>query len=224
MIVKKIDRSSFDESNDSFAWAANLSAEEEFKASKLHYLIISKRETSRLYELPINEQAAIWKYAELMAEKALKQKDINSIAILVNDGIYAGQTIGHIHIHIVGFSSGEILNLNNNFRLLTKKYCNKENSPLKILSLNTNISKLYEGINSNFKDSLNNNYGLSIFSSKTISNIRDYSFEFTIELWAKDSPRNYGLTNLLRVMNGYKSKPYDWQPENKDAVFKKIKI
>ncbi|MEG1499642.1 MAG: HIT domain-containing protein [Clostridia bacterium] len=70
-------------------------------ASK-HYLLIPKRHYSQIFEQNESDSKifsdAVKKIAELKNELGLE----NGYRLVINQGDDAGQTVGHLHIHILG--------------------------------------------------------------------------------------------------------------------------
>ncbi len=81
-----------------------------FPVSPGHSLIVSRRIVADYFDLSIEEKRAMWKLVEdvrslLMAE--FKAKDFN---IGINSGEAAGQTIAHVHIHLIPRYPGDTPN------------------------------------------------------------------------------------------------------------------
>ena len=72
-----------------------------FPVSEVHTLIIPKRHIASIFEATIEEQVDIFttlKKAKKQLEKTLNPDGYN---IGINDGISAGQTVMHLHIHLI---------------------------------------------------------------------------------------------------------------------------
>lgn len=70
-------------------------------AAPTHLLAIPKRHVGRLSECGESEQRLI---ADLMltAAKAAKLDNLDSFRLIINDGAGAGQTVFHLHAHVLG--------------------------------------------------------------------------------------------------------------------------
>ncbi|XP_031266560.1 bifunctional bis(5'-adenosyl)-triphosphatase/adenylylsulfatase FHIT-like [Pistacia vera] len=72
-----------------------------------HVLIVPKREVKRLVDLTADETSDLW----LMAQKVGKQLEsyhkASSLTFTIQDGPEAGQTVPHVHIHILPRKSGD---------------------------------------------------------------------------------------------------------------------
>ena len=73
-----------------------------------HTLVIPIRHIASVFDLPEEEQSALWALAgkvRAMLQEKLRPDGFN---IGVNDGAAAGQTIGHAHIHIIPRRKGDV--------------------------------------------------------------------------------------------------------------------
>ncbi|XP_044467350.1 bifunctional bis(5'-adenosyl)-triphosphatase/adenylylsulfatase FHIT [Mangifera indica] len=72
-----------------------------------HVLIVPKREVKRVVDLTAEETCDLW----LMAQRVGKQLEIyhkaSSLTFTIQDGPEAGQTVAHVHIHILPRKSGD---------------------------------------------------------------------------------------------------------------------
>ena len=78
-----------------------------FPVSEGHTLIIPKRHIASIFEATIEEQVDIFttlKKAKKQLEKTLNPDGYN---IGINDGISAGQTVMHLHIHLIPRYAGD---------------------------------------------------------------------------------------------------------------------
>lgn len=81
---------------------------DEFPVSKGHVLIIPKRHISNITELKSNEWAYLFS-AIMFIEGYLKEKfNCDGFNIGINQGKAAGQTIEHLHIHVIPRYNGDI--------------------------------------------------------------------------------------------------------------------
>ena len=98
----KVDRELIGESKLSFAIF------DKYPVSEGHALIIAKRHVSEYFDLEPEEVKDIW---ELVAEiKSILQSKYHPDGFNVgfNIGLAAGQTIDHVHIHIIPRYSGDM--------------------------------------------------------------------------------------------------------------------
>jgi diadenosine tetraphosphate (Ap4A) HIT family hydrolase len=79
-----------------------------FPLTEGHTLVVPKRHVASLFDIPQDEQAAVWSLvahvrAQLMAE--LKPDGFN---VGLNDGPAAGQTVAHAHVHVIPRRHGDV--------------------------------------------------------------------------------------------------------------------
>jgi len=80
-----------------------------FPVAKGHTLVVSKRHVASLFELAEEDQAAIWKLVSLVRNKLSEQFKPDAFNIGVNDGMAAGQTVGHAHVHVIPRYKGDVI-------------------------------------------------------------------------------------------------------------------
>ena len=66
-----------------------------------HILVMPKRIVPRVSQLHIDELGDIWYLAQQMSIMLETKYLAKSITFAIQDGQYAGQTIDHVHIHII---------------------------------------------------------------------------------------------------------------------------
>lgn len=88
--------------------SAAIYEDEEFKvildlgpASKGHALILPKNHFANIYELDEETTAKAFILAKKMANKMTKALECDGFNIVQNNGIAAGQTVFHFHIHLI---------------------------------------------------------------------------------------------------------------------------
>ncbi len=78
-----------------------------FPISRGHSLIIPKRHFPSLFEATKEERVALWELLDQTRDYLLKQYRPDGFNIGINDGIAAGQTLMHLHIHLIPRYSGD---------------------------------------------------------------------------------------------------------------------
>lgn len=68
-----------------------------------HFLIIPKKKYKDLQSIPVNELTLVTEIATI-AQKLASEHKIESYRLLTNIGEDAGQTIFHLHFHLIGGS------------------------------------------------------------------------------------------------------------------------
>jgi diadenosine tetraphosphate (Ap4A) HIT family hydrolase len=83
------------------------SIQDGFPISVGHALIIPKRHISSLFEANTCERDALFDLLSEMQQKLLLDLHPDGFNIGINDGIAAGQTVMHLHIHLIPRYSGD---------------------------------------------------------------------------------------------------------------------
>jgi diadenosine tetraphosphate (Ap4A) HIT family hydrolase len=79
-----------------------------FPVSPGHMLIIPKRHIGSLFEATEDERSALFDLLGVMRERLLQERNPDGFNIGINDGAAAGQTVMHLHIHLIPRYSGDI--------------------------------------------------------------------------------------------------------------------
>lgn len=209
-------------SADKKAWAARL--EKGNIAAPVHELIIPAREVARIDEMELHEEQSMWQLAMDRARDILQENAITAVAFLLNDGDPAGQTVGHVHIHVLGLSDDNVIeNLPEEFeRLMTEHIQGDVPVPIAEHGTRSTIETLAVVSRAARKEGCQGqtDCGFSVFTNPQITkdNI-DEGVQLTVQTWSPDEPRKYGLTNLMRVLNGYTDRPYEWHERHKHRQF-----
>ncbi|KAL1922516.1 uncharacterized protein VTP21DRAFT_10055 [Calcarisporiella thermophila] len=66
-----------------------------------HVLVISRRVVPRFTELSSEEVSDLWVSAQTVAKVIEKEYNAESLTFAIQDGYAAGQTVPHVHIHIL---------------------------------------------------------------------------------------------------------------------------
>ena len=74
--------------------------EDAYPSAPGHTLIIPRRHIGRLCELTENEYSDLWAVAKQQIQR-LEKTNPDAYTIGVNDGEAAGQTIAHVHLHVI---------------------------------------------------------------------------------------------------------------------------
>lgn len=69
--------------------------------SKGHALVVAKRVTASLFDLPVETQAELWGAVRQSREILAERYSPDGFNIGLNDGAAAGQTVAHAHVHII---------------------------------------------------------------------------------------------------------------------------
>ena len=72
-----------------------------FPISPGHTLILPKRHVASFFELTREEQSAMFELLAEMRQLLLNERNPDAFNIGINDGAAAGQTVMHLHIHLI---------------------------------------------------------------------------------------------------------------------------
>jgi diadenosine tetraphosphate (Ap4A) HIT family hydrolase len=73
-----------------------------------HTLILPKRHIASIFEATKEEVAALWDALQQARSGLLKEFSPDGFNIGINDGLASGQTILHLHIHIIPRYKGDM--------------------------------------------------------------------------------------------------------------------
>ncbi len=79
-----------------------------FPLAEGHTLVIPRQHVSSIYELSPEQQAGLWEFVSYIRLRLIGQYRIDSFNIGFNDGLDAGQTVPHAHIHIIPRRAGDV--------------------------------------------------------------------------------------------------------------------
>src|SRR6516225_4945174 len=78
-----------------------LAIADEFPVADGHTLVVPRKHVSTIYELAIPVQQAIWELVANVRQRLLTGLKPDGFNIGFNDGLAAGQTIQHAHVHVI---------------------------------------------------------------------------------------------------------------------------
>ena len=73
-----------------------------------HTLILPKRHIASIFEATKDEVAALWEALQQARNGLIKEFSPDGFNIGINDGLASGQTILHLHIHIIPRYKGDM--------------------------------------------------------------------------------------------------------------------
>lgn len=83
---------------------------DEYPVNPGHLLIISKRHISSIFQVNIVEMIELCKVLYHAKNLIMDNYKPNGVNIGINDGVAAGQSIMHLHIHIIPRYDGDVEN------------------------------------------------------------------------------------------------------------------
>jgi len=86
-----------------------LSVRDGFPVSDGHTLIIPKRHVSSFFDITQAERAALFELVDSAKAQLDEEFHPDAYNIGINDGAAAGQTVPHLHIHLIPRYKGDVL-------------------------------------------------------------------------------------------------------------------
>ncbi len=80
-------------------------------ASKGHAVILPKNHAANLFELPEEDAEKIFKVAKKCGAAMMKSLNCDGLNVLQNNGEAAGQTVFHLHTHLIPRYNGDSVNI-----------------------------------------------------------------------------------------------------------------
>ena len=91
---------------------------DKFPVSNGHTLIIPQKHCANYFELNYEEQKACWSMVNKTQEIITKKFNPDGFNIGINVNETAGQTIPHVHIHLIPRYKGDVLNPEGGIRVV----------------------------------------------------------------------------------------------------------
>lgn len=85
-----------------------LAVPDAFPVTDGHTLVIPRKHVATFYELPPVEQKAVWDLVAEVRRQLLVRFEPDGFNIGLNDGIAAGQSVMHAHVHVIPRRSGDV--------------------------------------------------------------------------------------------------------------------
>lgn len=80
-------------------------------AARGHVIILPKNHAANIYELPDEDTSKIMIVAKKIATAIEKAYHCDGVNILQNNGEAAGQTVFHLHVHVIPRFKGDTVNI-----------------------------------------------------------------------------------------------------------------
>lgn len=80
-------------------------------AARGHVIILPKNHAANIYELPDEDASKIMIVAKKIATAIEKAYHCDGVNILQNNGEAAGQTVFHLHVHVIPRFKGDTVNI-----------------------------------------------------------------------------------------------------------------
>lgn len=79
-----------------------------YPVSDGHTLVVPHRHVASIYDLAPEGRAGLWELVDEVREALSASHAPDGFNIGVNDGVAAGQTVGHAHIHVIPRYAGDV--------------------------------------------------------------------------------------------------------------------
>jgi diadenosine tetraphosphate (Ap4A) HIT family hydrolase len=79
-----------------------------YPLSESHTLVTPRQHVATIYELSGEEQGQLWSLVAEVRKKLIEKFQPDGFNIGFNDGLAAGQTVVHAHVHVVPRRSGDV--------------------------------------------------------------------------------------------------------------------
>ena len=79
-----------------------------FPVSRGHTLVVPRRHVAGYFELTTDEQAALWQLVSAVQRKLERDHHPDGYTLGVNAGAAAGQTVDHVHVHVIPRFRGDV--------------------------------------------------------------------------------------------------------------------
>ena len=83
---------------------------DKFPVNSGHALIIPKRHTANYFDLSVEEQQALFALLNEVKQQLVEIHSPDAFNVGINVGEAAGQTVGHVHIHLIPRYNGDMDN------------------------------------------------------------------------------------------------------------------
>ena len=83
--------------------------EDSYPVSLGHTLVIPKRHISSYFDCTSEEREELWAMVDTLKDKAIDKYSPDGFNIGINIGSAAGQTVGHMHIHLIPRFTGDMM-------------------------------------------------------------------------------------------------------------------
>lgn len=90
------------------AGAYSLAAPDRFPVSEGHILVFPRRHLVSIFDAEEEEYAELWRLVRRIRERVSRERTADGVTVGVNDGLAAGQTITHAHIHVIPRRIGDV--------------------------------------------------------------------------------------------------------------------
>ena len=95
--------------------------QDKYPLSRGHHLIMPRRHVSRMVDLKPAERTALWGLIPKVLKVLSKRYSPDGFNIGLNDGVAAGQTVPHLHLHVIPRYKGDVKDPRGGVRWVLRK-------------------------------------------------------------------------------------------------------
>ena len=85
-----------------------LAVRDRFPIAAGHTLVVPGRHVASLFDLPVEVQRAVWMLVAEVRQRLSAELRPDGFTVGVNDGLAAGQTVMHAHVHVIPRRTGDV--------------------------------------------------------------------------------------------------------------------
>jgi diadenosine tetraphosphate (Ap4A) HIT family hydrolase len=79
-----------------------------YPAADGHTLILPRRHVQSVFDLDEDERHALWSLVRVVRRALMERYRADGFTVGINDGLAAGQTIPHAHVHVIPRHLGDV--------------------------------------------------------------------------------------------------------------------
>jgi diadenosine tetraphosphate (Ap4A) HIT family hydrolase len=79
-----------------------------YPAADGHMLVVPRRHVASVFDLTPDEQSKLWDLVARVREHLQREHRPDAFTVGINDGLAAGQTIPHAHVHVIPRHLGDV--------------------------------------------------------------------------------------------------------------------
>lgn len=87
---------------------AGLAIRDLFPVAEGHTLVIPRRHVASIYDLPAAEERELWDLTRRTRDLLISEHRPDGFTIGLNEGLAAGQSVPHSHIHVIPRRLGDV--------------------------------------------------------------------------------------------------------------------
>ncbi len=97
----------FDPVDTVTSWGFAIAFRDRYPVAEHHTLVVPRRHVVSLFALDTIKKGEVWKLAGEVRHRLADEFGVEVFTIGVNDGLLAGQTVSHAHVHVIPRVAGD---------------------------------------------------------------------------------------------------------------------